>query len=45
MDAGHFDRSAVAVDKFLFLLLAMTCESFAAVLDGIFDLFGREMPR
>lgn len=42
MDAGHFQDS-VDVDKFLFLLLAMTCESFAAVVSGIFELFGREL--
>ena len=42
MDAGHF-RSVVDVDKFLFLLLAMTCESFAAVVAGIFSLFGNEL--
>mmetsp|Transcript_16155 Transcript_16155/g.34985 ORF Transcript_16155/g.34985 Transcript_16155/m.34985 type:complete len:201 (-) Transcript_16155:333-935(-) len=43
LDAGHFS-DAVDVDKFLFLLLAMTCENFAAVIQGIFELFGQELP-
>mmetsp|Transcript_31978 Transcript_31978/g.68954 ORF Transcript_31978/g.68954 Transcript_31978/m.68954 type:complete len:201 (-) Transcript_31978:316-918(-) len=43
--AGNFEAAgAVSVDKFLFLLLAMTCDSFAAVTAGIFELFGSELP-
>ena len=40
--AGKFD-SEVEVDKFLFLLLAMTCDSFKSVTEGLFELFGQEL--
>lgn len=33
----------VEVDKFIFLLLAMSCESFAGVLQGLFDVFGNSI--
>ena len=40
--AGKFEEEAV-VDKFMFLLLAMTCDSFNTVTEGIFELFGHEV--
>eukprot|EP00798_Chlamydomonas_sp_ICE-L_P023601 gene23601-9130_t len=43
MDVGDLDPGDVNLDKFLFLLLAMTCESFSAVVSGIFALFGLEI--
>lgn len=45
IEAGRFRRDIpVDVDKFLFLLLAMTCDNFGSVIDGIFELFGAELP-
>uniref|UniRef100_A0A7R9VYB6 RIIa domain-containing protein n=1 Tax=Chlamydomonas euryale TaxID=1486919 RepID=A0A7R9VYB6_9CHLO len=44
LHVGRFgERSGVDVERFLFLLLAMTCDSFAAVTTGIFELFGSEL--
>lgn len=43
MDVGGFEQEDVNVDKFLFLLLAMTCESFPAVVSSIFTVFGYEI--
>ncbi len=43
IQAGKFDGDMVEVDKFLFLLLAMTCDSFKTVTAGIFELFGGEL--
>lgn len=44
IEAGRFEDGAeVSVHKFLFLLLAMTCDSFGAVTAGIFELFGSEL--
>jgi hypothetical protein len=44
LEAGRFSGGAgVIVDKFLFLLLAMTCDSFAAVIEAIFEVFGSEL--
>lgn len=43
IEAGRFGSDGVLLDKFLFLLLAMTCDSFAAVTQGIFEIFGREL--
>lgn len=41
---GRLDGgSAVEVDRFLFLLLVMSCDSFATVLLQLFDLFGRTL--
>jgi hypothetical protein len=42
-EAGKFETDMVEVDKFLFLLLAMTCDSFKTVTAGIFELFGDEL--
>lgn len=42
VQAGKFEAEA-EVDKFLFLLLAMTCDSFKSVTEGIFELFGHEL--
>uniref|UniRef100_A0A7S0RQE9 RIIa domain-containing protein n=1 Tax=Chlamydomonas leiostraca TaxID=1034604 RepID=A0A7S0RQE9_9CHLO len=39
---GKFD-GLVDTDKFLFLLLVMSCESFAAVIQGVFFVFGQEL--
>ncbi|GFH19557.1 RIIa domain-containing protein, partial [Haematococcus lacustris] len=39
LSVGKFE-SAVNIDKFLFLLLVMSCESFGAVLEGLFFVFG-----
>ncbi|KAJ9523096.1 hypothetical protein QJQ45_023914, partial [Haematococcus lacustris] len=39
LSVGKFE-SAVNIDKFLFLLLVMSCESFSAVLEGLFFVFG-----
>ena len=39
---GKFEAEA-EVDKFLFLLLAMSCDSFKSVTEGIFELFGHEL--
>jgi hypothetical protein len=43
LQVGRFE-SAVDIDRFLFLLLVMSCESFAAVLQGIFFIFGDSVP-
>jgi hypothetical protein len=43
LQVGRFE-SAVDADRFLFLLLVMSCESFAAVLQGIFNVFGDKIP-
>ena len=40
--AGKFEAD-VEVDKFMFLLLAMTCDSFKSVTQAIFELFGQEL--
>lgn len=42
LSVGKFD-GLVETDKFLFLLLVMSCESFAAVIQGVFDIFGDEL--
>lgn len=42
LEAGRFEGDVV-VDKFCFLLLAMTCDSFATVTTGIFELFGESL--
>ncbi len=42
LSVGRF-ASAVSMDKFLFLLLVMSCESFAAVLQGLFKVFGETL--
>ncbi|KAG1665780.1 hypothetical protein FOA52_002875 [Chlamydomonas sp. UWO 241] len=44
LEVGKFEKGGeVGVDKFLFLLLAMTADSFASVTAGIFELFGAEL--
>jgi hypothetical protein len=43
LQVGRFE-SAVDADRFLFLLLVMSCESFGAVLQGIFNVFGEKIP-
>eukprot|EP00798_Chlamydomonas_sp_ICE-L_P012365 gene12365-15546_t len=43
MEVGEFEAEDVSIDKFLFLLLAMTCDSFSSVVSGIFTLFGFEI--
>jgi len=40
--AGRFE-SEVEVEKFMFLLLAMSCDSFKSVAEGLFELFGQEL--
>mmetsp|Transcript_24587 Transcript_24587/g.67046 ORF Transcript_24587/g.67046 Transcript_24587/m.67046 type:complete len:199 (-) Transcript_24587:447-1043(-) len=37
------DSPGIDVDKFLFLLLVMTCDSFPAVLSQLFSLFGQSL--
>ena len=44
IQGGKFDAAEpIDVDRYLFLLLAMSCDNFASVTNGIFDLFGREL--
>lgn len=41
---GRFDEGEpVVVDRFLFLLLVMSCDSFSSVIRQLFDLFGRTL--
>jgi len=41
---GRFEEGVpVNVDRFLFLLLVMSCDSFAAVVRHLFDVFGRTL--
>lgn len=42
LGAGRF-ASAVNLDKFLFLLLVMSCENFGSVLQSVFKVFGHTL--
>ncbi|GIL66718.1 hypothetical protein Vafri_20205 [Volvox africanus] len=39
MEVGAFDPAFVDLDKFIFLMLAMSCEDFNRVCMGVFDVF------
>lgn len=39
LEIGAFDAAAVDLDKFIFLMLAMSCEDFNRVCMGVFDVF------
>jgi len=44
IQGGKFDAAQpIDVDRYLFLLLAMSCDNFASVAKGVFDLFGSEL--
>lgn len=44
IQGGKFDTAQpIDVDRYLFLLLAMSCDNFASVTKGVFDLFGHEL--
>ncbi|KXZ46098.1 hypothetical protein GPECTOR_47g375 [Gonium pectorale] len=39
LEVGGFDSAAVDLQKFVFLMLAMSCEDFNRVCMGVFDVF------
>ncbi|GFR50642.1 hypothetical protein Agub_g12890 [Astrephomene gubernaculifera] len=39
LEVGNFDPAAIDLHKFVFLMLAMSCEDFNRVCMGVFDVF------